>query len=98
MSLRIRENHSGEALAQFEENYSADAYSLASRLDWIRAPIQLHQGSMDEAVPLKWSDELNQKLKDAGKRVSYYTYTGENYNFQNGGWQTAVERTLGFML
>ena len=84
-------------LAQFEQNYNAEDYSLTNYFDWIKAPIQLHQGINDEAVPLVWSNTLKNVLIEKDKTVEYFTYPGENHNFQNGGWQKAVERSLDFV-
>jgi dipeptidyl aminopeptidase/acylaminoacyl peptidase len=86
-----------KALAEFEKNYNAEVYSLTNYLDWIKAPIQLHQGVSDEEVPLAWSDEFKKILAEKEKQVEYYAYPGENHNFQNGSWQTAVERSLNFI-
>ncbi len=86
-----------KALAQFEQNYDVEDYSLANYFGWIKAPIQLHQGLSDEEVPVAWSDMLNKNLTDKKIRVQYYTYPGENHNFQNGNWTTAVIRSLDFV-
>jgi len=86
-----------KVLAQFEQNYNVEDYSPANYFDWIKAPIQLHQGISDEEVPVAWSDALNKTLTEKGVSVDYYTYPGENHNFQNGSWQTAVERSLDFI-
>lgn len=82
-------------LAKFEQDYNVDLYSITSYFDRIRAPIQLHQGSADEAVPKKWSDELNQLLKEKGVEVSYYTYSGSDHNLMPA-WNTVVQRNIDF--
>jgi pimeloyl-ACP methyl ester carboxylesterase len=45
-------------VSEFERDYDVFNYSIDKYLDWISIPVQLHQGSADESVPKKWSDEL----------------------------------------
>lgn len=56
-----------------------------SHLDKIVGPVQIHQGTNDEAVPQIFSDRLNEKLLAIGKPVEYYVY-------QNGDHQFTTER------
>lgn len=83
-------------IANFEKEYEADKYSITNYFDWITAPIQLHQGIADEAVPLRWSDQLNNILKEKDKEVTYYTYPGADHNFAGGSWSTVVARDVVF--
>ena len=83
-------------VAEFEEEYDVDYYDPTRYFAWIKAPIQLHQGTDDEAVPLRWSDELCEQLQAQDVTVSYYTYPGGNHNFSAGGWPEAVSRSLAF--
>ncbi|MDO8657447.1 MAG: dienelactone hydrolase family protein [Candidatus Levybacteria bacterium] len=84
------------AVANFEKDYDIEKYSPTNYYSWINAPIQLHQGEADEAVPLKWSDLLSETLKKLNKDVTYFTYSGENHNFNNGSWPTAIQRSINF--
>lgn len=83
-------------LADFEKDYDIEKYSLTNYYRWINAPIQLHQGDADEAVPQKWSDQLMKKLKTLNKNIVYFTYHGENHNFNLGSWTTVINRSLSF--
>lgn len=49
----------------------------------ITAPIQLQHGTADEEVDPQVSADLNQKLKDSGKSVEYFTYESDNHNLSN---------------
>lgn len=80
----------------FEKSYDPQHYSITDYLPWLSAPIQLHQSSADEAVPKAWTDELVAKLKSQKKSVIYYTYPGENHNFNKGSWPLVVSRDLNF--
>jgi len=84
------------AVADFEKDYDIEKYSPTNYLSWINSPIQLHQAVEDEAVPKRWSDQLNQELKKLNKDITYYTYFGENHNFNNGSWGLAIQRSINF--
>ena len=84
-------------VADFESKYDAEKYSLTNYFDWIKAPLQIHQGVIDEEVPVRWSDELVLTLKDKDKEVEYFTYPSENHNFNDQeGWGLAMSRTMAF--
>ena len=80
-------------VSEFEKDYDVFNYSIDRYLDQISLPIQLHQGSTDEAVPKKWSDELVKVLKEKDKDVTYHVYPGANHNLQPG-WDTVVTRDV----
>lgn len=82
-------------LAKFESEYDVDRYSLTSYLERIKAPIELHQGGSDEAVPKKWSDEFNKKLEEIGVDVTYYVYPGADHNLIPS-WNLVVQRNIEF--
>lgn len=79
----------------FESDYNSDDFSLTNYFDWINAPIQLNQGTNDEAVPLAWSELLNKSLTSIGKDVEYITYPGTNHNM-TPGWNEATLNMLKF--
>jgi len=80
-----------QSLAEFEGDYDVFDYSIDRYWDWIEAPIQVHQGTADEAVPQEWSDELAAGLKKIGKKVKYYAYPGADHNLRPM-WETVVKR------
>ncbi len=88
-------------LAKFEESYDVELYAMVNYLDRITAPIQIHQGSADEPVPQKWSDELvsNLKIKNEKLKIEYFVYPGADHNMVGppaGGWNTVVSRDIEF--
>lgn len=83
-------------VADFEKDYDVEKYSPANFLSWINAPMLIHQGSADDSVPQKWSDQLNKKLSTLEKDVVYYIYPGDDHNFARGSWNTVVNRDLSF--
>lgn len=82
-------------IADFEKDYDVMRYTHAYHLNWIKAPIQLHQGGADDAVPQPWSDMLAQELKSNDVDVTYYTYPASDHNLVPD-WNTVMEHTLAF--
>lgn len=93
-------NDHGKALrkviADFEKDYDIEKYSPVNFYNYINAPIQLHQGTDDEAVPKRWSDQLYAKLKNMEKNITNYNYLNDDHNFSRGSWETAVQRSILF--
>ena len=83
------------AVAEFEENYNVDEYSVISYYEWIKAPMQIQQGTADDAVPKAWSDQLVKDLEQTITDVTYHVYTGADHNL-NPAWNTAVARDVDF--
>ncbi len=83
-------------LANFEKDYDTAKYSLTKYLDWITAPIQLHQGTNDGEVPQIWSDQFVKTMQERIKDIEYFTYPGEDHNFTKGDWQLAINRSISF--
>jgi fermentation-respiration switch protein FrsA (DUF1100 family) len=80
-------------VAEFEKDYDVFNYSVDKYFDWIAIPVQLHQGSSDEAVPKAWTDNLTKTLKDKGKEINYYVYPGADHNLKPG-WDSVVSRDV----
>lgn len=80
-------------IAGFDAQYEANEFSIHKFYDWISAPIQIHQGTADESVPLKWSEDLEANLKKLNKEVELYVYSGADHNLQPG-WNEAIKRSL----
>jgi uncharacterized protein len=84
-----------KVIANFEDDYDIELYSPSNFYPWINAPVEIHQGTTDDSVPLKWSDNLVSDLKKIGKDVTYFTYPGADHNL-TPGWETAVKRSQDF--
>lgn len=80
----------------FHERYVDEDYSIDAHLNKIRAKIQVHQGTADDAVPLEWSNMFVKKMNGLGNMVGYFTYPGEDHNFSKGSWGKVVERDVAF--
>lgn len=84
-----------KAVSVFDQQYDAELYSPPNYYKWITAPLEIHQGLSDEAVPWWWSDQLVENLKKMNKDVTYFTYPGADHNL-SVGWSSAVERSMQF--
>ncbi|MEJ2441410.1 MAG: prolyl oligopeptidase family serine peptidase [Patescibacteria group bacterium] len=82
-------------LAKFENLYDVDLFSIDRYFERINAPLQIHQGSGDDAVPVDWTNELVEKLDELEKENTYYTYSGADHNMVPV-WNTVVARDLNF--
>ncbi len=82
-----------KVVAGFEAQYDADLYSIHNYYDLIEAPIQMHQGTNDDAVPVLWSEELAKTLEELEKEVELYVYSGADHNML-GAWSEAVGKDL----
>ena len=82
-------------LATFEKDYDTDQFAFSNYLDRIKASILFHQGTDDEAVPLRWSSDFVKDMQSRGKTIRYYTYPGSNHNL-TVGWNTVVSRDVEF--
>lgn len=70
--------------------------SPAYHLERIQAAVSIHHGEADETVPLKWSNNLCEQLKDLDKTVECFTYPGQPHTFRGAGDQLFIQRVTGF--
>lgn len=82
-------------LAKFENDYDVDKFSLTSYLDRVNAPIEFHQGTADDAVPVAWSDLFVKKMKNLNKNITYIVHPGADHNM-NPLWDDAIDQSLDF--
>jgi dipeptidyl aminopeptidase/acylaminoacyl peptidase len=84
-----------KVLADFEKDYDTDLFSPINYYSQITAPISLHQGTLDSAVPEQWSADLVTLLKKEGVTVSYQTYEAD-HNMLPSAWSSAVSNSIDF--
>jgi dienelactone hydrolase len=86
-----------QKLAEFFELYDPKLYSVTNYYGKIapETPIQIHQGTADEAVPLNWTNSLAKTLHGLNLKLSYFTYAGADHNLQPA-WNQVVARDLAF--
>lgn len=69
--------------------------SANSYLADLSGPIQLHHGTADTEVPIKFSRDFYQQLLAAGQTAEFYEYEGDDHNLA-GSFSLAMTRTLNF--
>ena len=84
-----------KVVSDFERDYDVFEFSPNRYYDRINAPIQVHQGTADSAVPVEWSNDFVEKLDELEIENEYFVYPGADHNLL-GGWNTAVERNIEF--
>lgn len=82
-------------IATFESLYDSSKYSIDEYWDRIKAPLQLHQGTADDAIPVEWSNNLATILKKQGVDVTYFVYPGSDHNL-SPAWDSVVARDIEF--
>jgi uncharacterized protein len=86
----VNEFGSPEENPEFWRSISANSY-----VGEISGPVQLHHGTLDEDVPLEFSELLFYELINANQYVELYKYDGDNHNISNY-FSTAMQRTIEF--
>lgn len=85
-----------KALANFEDTYNTDLFSPQRYYKWIKAPIEINQGTSDQEVPMWWSDDLSATLKKQNIDTTYLTYPGADHNLLPQAWLQAVQNDIDF--
>lgn len=90
-----------EKLAQVQDAdgvWDADKmapYSALTYFDRVQSPVMIHHGDRDADVPIQWSKDTLNRLKDSGKDVTYHEYPGEAHEF-GPAWTTFMQRNVTF--
>lgn len=85
-----------KTLAGFEINYNTDLFSPTNYFKWIKAPLEINQGTADQEVPYWWSENLVTTLKKDNVSVKYLTYPGADHNMLPNSWSDTALATLNF--
>ena len=81
-------------LAHFERDYDVDLFSPINYYSWIKAPISIYQGDIDDAVPLQWSQDLASILKENNVSAAYHVFNGDHNMVPS--WSEAVKSSISF--
>lgn len=65
-------------------------------MEFVTAPVQIHQGTADTTTPPRWAEAIRNALIAAGKEVEYYAYEGQGHAFEGEAWNLFMERTRQF--
>ena len=80
------------------EDRSED-YARLSPLTYVAdvaVPVSIHHGALDAQVPPAWSQDLAQRLADAGKPVEYFEYAGAGHSLRGDDWSAFMQRIAAF--
>jgi len=106
ISARVEDNFyelSKEEIGWLEKTYGTgiDAFKIYRKISPLTyfaeagAPVQIHHGTADSAVPIAFSEKIFKYLQTHGKKVEFFQYAGEGYEFDKA-WDIAAERMLQF--
>lgn len=84
-----------QVISEFESVYDPELFSPTNYFDRITTPLIVHQGTVDDAVPLKWSIDLVKSLQSLKKDAVLYQYPGADHNL-TPGWNRVVDTDLKF--
>ncbi|MEP6649774.1 MAG: alpha/beta fold hydrolase [Lapillicoccus sp.] len=68
-----------------------------THFDRITEPMLIHQGTADLSCPIAWAQASVDALRQAGKSVEYFTYTGQPHVFATTPWMTSIQRSVAFL-
>ncbi|HSM25223.1 MAG TPA: alpha/beta fold hydrolase [Anaerolineaceae bacterium] len=86
----INEHGSSAENPDFWSSISSNTY-----VGEISGPVQLHQGTADESVPVVFSELLWKEILAANGEVEFFTYDGDNHNLSNY-FSLAMTRSIEF--
>ncbi len=79
-----------------EHNPGPYAWLSPIRFLDVAPPMSIHHGEADDVVPIEFSEKLLEKMREADRRVEFFTYPGQPHTFEGEGWELAMERVLAF--
>jgi len=83
-------------LSEFEKTYNTDDFSFDLFLTNLNAPLQIHQGTADDAVPFEWSREFVNLLKKINyEKFEFFVYNGADHNMKPV-WNSVINQDLTF--
>ncbi len=97
-SANASDNHAfyGAGRNQNSNESNLDGISPVNYLEFITAPISIHQGLADTEVKPEWSKSLYDNLRSKNKQAEYFEYSGQDHNFRNLGWTEISTKTIAF--
>lgn len=90
-----------EEVAWLRQNYGpagSEAYKKMSPLYYfadISAPVQIHHGTADAEISLRFSEKIYDAFIRNGKKAEFFKYPNEDHDFTKT-WLIAMERSLQF--
>lgn len=79
----------------FLKHYDGRRYAFENYYNWVKAPILIQQGTMDNQVKVEWQLGLQSRLVELEKPVDLIIYEGADHNLK-GSWDEAVKKDMEF--
>lgn len=73
-----------------------DQLSPINHFEYVRAPVQIHIGTIDTTTPKEWAQAIRDELNKQGKHVEYYEYERQAHAFIGSGWTLFNQRVVSF--
>jgi dipeptidyl aminopeptidase/acylaminoacyl peptidase len=89
-SLKVKQK-----IEDFEKEYDSKLYSIDNYYDWIKAPILIHQGTVDVWCKVEWQEALRDKLKSLGKEVTLDIENDNDHNLKKS-WDKVAKMDVEF--
>jgi uncharacterized protein len=74
-------------------------YAMISPINYlsrVSMPVQIHHGTADGTLPVRWSRDLAAELESLGKVVEFYEYPSADHTFYGDDYANLMQRTLDF--
>lgn len=72
-----------------------DSISATSYLSDISGPLQIHHGTADTSVPVAFSEQLDERMKEAAQDSELFVYEGDDHNI-SANLSVALQRSVEF--
>jgi len=82
-------------ISNFEKEYDSRRYAFENYYGWIKAPVQIHQGTGDVWCDVDWQKKVIEGIKSFNKEANLFVYNGDDHNLKNN-WDVVISRDLGF--
>lgn len=84
-----------QIINDFGKEYDFRRYAFENYFQWIKAPIQIHQGTGDVWCSVEWQQKVINGIKNLNKEAILFIYSGDDHNLKNN-WDMVISRDLSF--
>ena len=83
-------------LNKYFTNEDFEKMSGLTNTSYIKTPLILHHGTLDDSVPYEWSTELMKEFDKNKVNYKFYSYKGEDHNFARGAFYKVLKTDVDF--
>ncbi|MCF7812532.1 alpha/beta fold hydrolase [Candidatus Gracilibacteria bacterium] len=85
-----------KVFGDIDDSQSFRALSSQTYFDRIQTPISIHHGTVDDDVPITWSQSTRDILRDLDKDIEHFEYEGAEHVFWGEYWNQAIKNSRVF--